>query len=150
MLIRRAGIFDFKTPDLGELWCEMVVEELGNRANPDRHAWEANIMHEMFNNKYFVMLIALEDDKPVGFIMGHGFYEPADSRIHGISQHIYVRPEFRGKRASMSLYHELAKTMKAMCVEIMGLCCVPEKTAFWGRKGFTPVQTLFEKEIINA
>jgi len=133
--------------DLGILWNKMHSEELGPGVVSDYLFWELVVGQAIHSNKDFVCFIAIDDDSPVGFIMGNRYYEPSDSRIHGISQHIYVLPEYRNTGTAMRLYRSLAKTFKTLGVQVISLYCLPARTSFWIRKGFKPVQTMFSKEL---
>jgi len=146
--VRPAELSDLH--DLGTLWVEMVGEEFGNNVWADELYWERVIGVAIEGDKNFVMFIAEDDNTPVGFIMGQIYYEPSDSKMHGISQHIYVVPEYRHTGVAIRLYHTLAKTMKSMGVEVMSLYCIPSRSEFWARKGFKPIQTMFSKELKNA
>jgi GNAT superfamily N-acetyltransferase len=146
--VRPAEISDLY--DLSVMWTDMVREELGKYYQPDYLFWENIVGKALETDKNFVMLIAEDDDSPVGFIMGNRYYEPADSKVHGISQHIYVKPEYRKTGVAPRLYRTFARAMWKMGVQIMSLCCVPGRQEFWARKGFKPSQMIFSKETSNA
>lgn len=132
--------------DLSTLWEDMVREELGKDVHTDYLYWERVVGDALIGNKNFVMFVAEDDGTPIGFIMGNTYYEPTDSKIHGVSQHIYVQPAYRKTGVAPRLYRTFAHQMWKMGVEIISLLCVPARTEFWSRKGFKQVQAIFAKE----
>jgi GNAT superfamily N-acetyltransferase len=98
-------------------------------------------------DKNFVMLVAEVDGTLVGFVEGRKFYEPANGKTYGISQHIYVTPEYRKTGVAPRLYRAFAHTMWKMGIDIISLVCVPGRKEFWARKGFKPTYMIFAKEV---
>jgi GNAT superfamily N-acetyltransferase len=149
MLIRPAGKYDLVA--ISVLWEKMAREEHGDEIRPDRTAWLSIINCRFECDPYFFVYLAeiVTDNVTdvVGFIMGHVFYEPDDSEIHGLSHHIYVCPEYRNTGVSIGLYHTLAKEMRKKGVKVMSLNCIPSKTDFWAKKGFIPTVTTFSKKL---
>jgi ribosomal protein S18 acetylase RimI-like enzyme len=143
--IRDADFSDLHEASM--LWVDMVHEELGPDVHPDVEEWRSVVTVKFLTNAHFRMLVARDNNKLVGFIMGEAGYNPTDSKIHGLSQTIYVIPEYRNKNVGLHLYHNLAKRLIRDGATIIGFNCVADKIEFWRKKGYECLLTVMCKNV---
>ena len=149
-MIRKATIYDiFKIADM---WAWMQNEmDLPHRYADD--AEKEKFLYGLTQKIYKpdrVVLVAEEDGKIIGFVMGVArYYEYGTAALVGSCEHLYVYPEHRDKGVAFKLLEVLQNNGRAMgCKEIEFITKYDEKLIkIYGRKGYKPVEIVFVKEV---
>jgi L-amino acid N-acyltransferase YncA len=135
------------------LWEDMIREEFHNGISPDPISWRRIFSDRMMNNENFTMLVDENGEGIVGYISGEVYPEPADGKVHGISQSIYVKPPYRNGRVGLSLYHSLAKVFVGQGAQVIEFLCKPDRIPFWNKKGYeckSVVMSMNARELSKA
>lgn len=147
MLYRRATIWDAEI--ITKLWDSMHDEVDVNKAiREEYNNTESMFIHMVTRIKLdnWVVLVAEDDGKVVGFIMGfvrYPDYNPC--HIIGTCEAMYVAPEYRHKGVHAELTDtiiEEARKKGATQFELIGTYS-PSLIKFWDHMGFEPVQTVY-------
>lgn len=143
MIIRRGQIGDVLK--VSRLWLKMV-NELAPDYTPNVEWWRSHAEQFLKNGNYS-MFVAEEGGKLVGFLDFFLFYEPSTGKLHGIGQHFYVIPEYRGNCVSGKLYRNTVKAMKEKGCKVMELFCFDNEKTMWEKKGFVLKRMLLRREL---
>jgi GNAT superfamily N-acetyltransferase len=143
MIIRRGTEHDVLK--VSRLWLKMV-EELAPDFTPNV-VWFRNHAHKFLKTGDYAIFVAEEGGKIVGFIDFFIFPEPSTGKIHGVGQHFYVSPEYRGNCISGQLYKKTVDTMKKVGCQALELFCMDNEKRIWTKKGYKPVRTMVRRYI---
>ena len=130
-MIRLATTEDVK--EISALWEKMVLS-MRPEWEPRRDIWEAMCV-AMLDSGYYSILVAEKDNKIVGFVDGLVTPEPASGKIHGVGQHFFIVPEYRGMLGG-ELYREIVSLALKKGAEVLEFFCFPEELTFWQRHGY--------------
>lgn len=126
-------------PAASALWEQMVLS-MRPEWTPNRTLWES-MAKTMLNSGLYSLLIAEKDNVIVGFIDGMIFTEPSTGKVHGVGQHFFILPEYRG-RLGGELYRGMVSLALKKGAEVLEFFCFPEELSFWRRHGFGPARVM--------
>jgi GNAT superfamily N-acetyltransferase len=141
--IRRATRLDI--PRIGVLWA-LWVRSQDPGASPDLEAFE-KYQEDIFNLPDFHYFVAEVDGKVVGFVNDFVSRVPSTGKTMGMSEQLYVLPEYRNTGVGGLLFRRIRESAKESGAEVLALQCRPEKQVFWEKKGFKVTRIVLEKEI---
>ena len=131
--------------NVSDLWEQMVGEARPDWV-PNKDAWKTMAL-ALFNTGNYVQLLAIENNKLVGFGDFVFFNEPSTGKLHSVGQHFYILPEYRKGQAGYKMYRAWKEISKGFGATVMELFSFADETARWTKVGFTPARTLLRKEI---
>ena len=143
MVIRKGNKNDILK--VSRLWLQMV-NELSPKFTPNVQMFRAHCEKFMSNGNY-EMFVADEGGRIVGFLDFFLFPEPSDGKLHGVGQHFYVIPEYRGNCVSGKLYKNTIRTMKERGCAVRELCCFENEKQGWIKKGYEPLRSIVRRDI---
>ena len=132
-------------PTVSMLWKDMVAEARKEWA-PDEKKW-ASMGASLFDAGIYFLVVYEIEDEIVGFVDGISFDEPSTGKKHGVAQHFYVDPAYRGTEVSAKLYEEILYLAVKEDVEMLELFCFPEMQKFWEKRGFKKERILMRRPI---
>ena len=147
---RIATVWDAQT--ITGLWAKLMneVQVHGRYANAiERGKFFISILTKIKQENSLVVVSEV-DDKIVGFASGYmHYYEYGTSSLIGTCDNIYIEKEYRGNEAMDNMLDMLITYAKSYGVKELEFLTVydPRLIKFWGRKGFTPVQVTYIKEV---
>jgi GNAT superfamily N-acetyltransferase len=128
------------------LWLEMLAEMAPQYKTPNVGWWRGIATTNMRQENYF-LLVADEGGKIVGFVDYFLFPEPSTGQIHAVGQHLFLRPEYRGK----GMGRELLKTAEAQAiakgVKAIDMFCFDAEKPMWEKHGYRPLRSLLRREV---
>lgn len=132
MNIRNATPQDGKR--LKALWLDMALE-LDPKGAPNPAWWEAVFMNSLRQSSIRT-LVAEDQGKLVGFLQYVFFPEPSDGKKHCHGTHLYLRPEYRGKRAGFRMVEQGIADAKKNGAKVIELMCHEAQVKMWKKKGW--------------
>jgi len=143
MIVREGSKSDIE--QVSRLWLQMIVE-LSPSLTPNVEWWK-EIANNLFNAGIYYLIVAEEEGILKGFIDGMLFPEPSTGRVHGVGQHMYVRPNYRKAIVAPRLYRKLIKVLRNNGATVLELFCFNNERAFWEKKGYRPLRQLMRREV---
>lgn len=144
MRVRHADIYDVE--EASKLWLQMVAE-MGPQYTPNVDWWK-EIARGLFKQGTYIMLVAEEAGRLVGFVDSIIFPEPATGKMHGTCQHIYILPEYRNAAASIMLYRRIVRGLVGSGVKTIDLCCLHGDIPKWQKRGWQPARSLMRRNYV--
>lgn len=123
-----------------------MVRELAPEYTPNVEWWREHAKRFLSAGTYQAF-VAEDGGRIVGFLDGFIFPEPSTGKLHGVGQHFYVLPEYRGTSAAGLLYRHLLKTARESGCQVIELFCFDREKSFWLKKGYKPVRSMVRREI---
>lgn len=136
-MIRLATKKDIK--DVSVLWEKMVLS-MRPDWNPNKDLWET-MCNTLMDSGFYSILVAESENSIIGFIDGMIFTEPSTGKTHGVGQHFFILPEYRG-RVGGELYREMVSLALKKGAEVLEFFCFPEELPFWRRHGYQPARVM--------
>lgn len=131
--------------EVGRLWLAMV-DELAPESEPNLDFWRA-ITVNLMRLTHYVMLVAEEGRKIIGFV-DFGFeVDAATSRIQMTTRHFYVIPEARGTGVAGRLYRAGMRTGQDRGARDVVFLAGDRERPFWERHGYERGQNVMRKAI---
>ncbi len=127
---------------IADLWEQMVLEKRPDW-KPNKDIWVKMASH-LFKSPAikYTILLATEDNTPVGFIDGMFYAEPATGELHGVAQHFFVVPKLRKTTVATQLYKGIISCALQENIEAIDFFCFPEEQKFWTKRGYFPERIL--------
>ena len=150
MNIRKATIYDMFA--IGEMWVKMQESmnlPLRSYDDAEKEKFICGLTQKIYKPDR-VILVAIHEQKCVGFIMGYAHYfEYGTSNLVGTCEHLYVEEGHRNNGLAYKLIDTLQNHGKAMgCGELEIITKYDERLIkAYKRKGFIPSEVVFIKEI---
>lgn len=132
MKIRQATSKDILQVSL--LWLKMV-RELTPYNTPNIEWWKSR-EHYLMCMENYMMYVAEDDGKLIGFIDQMVCPEPSNSKIIGIGQTFYVLPEYRNSNVAGRLWKKFIRHFKEKGAQEIEVICADEQKPLWERHGF--------------
>lgn len=143
MIVRPGDKTDIE--QVSRLWLQMVAE-LSPSSTPNIDWWK-EIAGNLFDTKVYYLVVAEEDGFLKGFIDGILYPEPATGKLHGVGQHMYVRPGYRRSITAPRMYRKLIKALRENGATVLELFCFNEEKTLWEKKGYKPLRQLMRREV---
>ena len=149
-MIRKATIYDVF--DIANMWVEMqkaMSLPLRSYDDAEKEKFIYGLTQKIYKPDR-VILVAIHEQKCTGFIMGYAHYfEYGTSNLIGTCEHLYVEESHRNNGLAYKLIDTLQNHGKAMgCGELEIITKYdPAIIKAYERKGFTPSEVVFTKEI---
>jgi GNAT superfamily N-acetyltransferase len=144
MVIRQATEADIVKAS--RLWLEMLAEMAPQFGTPNVKWWREIATTGMRQGTYF-MLVADEGGKLVGFADWFLFPEPSTGQIHAVGQHLYLKPEYRGRGVGRELLKTAETHAMAKGVKAIDMFCFDKEKPMWEKHGYKPLRSLLRKEV---
>jgi len=141
MIVRSGNKEDIK--QVGRLWLQMIAE-LSPSLTPNVEWWK-EMANNLFDAGAYYLVVAEEDGVLKGFIDGMLFPEPSTGKIHGVGQHMYVRPNYRNTFIAARLYKKLVRALQDNGATILELFCFDNEKPLWEKKGYKPLRQLMRR-----
>ncbi len=149
-MIRKAKIWD--VPEITEMWAAMQNEVAIPRRYADdvqKERFYFSLVGKLYRNDWSI-LVAEEDGKLIGFIMGNvQYFEYGTSDLIGNCDHVYVYPDHRGNSLMDKLIEQLLLIGKKAGVKSCEFITVYDTKLIeiWKHRGFLPTQVIYSKEV---
>jgi GNAT superfamily N-acetyltransferase len=143
MIIRYGTISD--TAKVARLWVKMVQESTGN-LEPNVQYWK-KLYNDRITEEDFVVLVAEEGGKIVGFVYFFAYDNMETGKRHGNAPYMYVEPEYRETDVSSKLYAGILKEANKRDCKTYEFYCNKDKIDFWSKKGYGIYKYLMSKEV---
>lgn len=149
-IIRNATIWDAR--GIVAMWARMQ-EEI---AIPQRYAdktqqerFYVSLMVKIYKKDHCI-LVAEDDKKLIGFIMGYvHYFEYGISDLIGNCDHVWVHPNYRGGNIMKDLVKQLVVFGKKLGIKSCEFITVYDEKLVkaWSNRGFKPTQIIYSKEV---
>lgn len=126
------------------LWEKMVLS-MRPGWQPSREVWEGMCI-AMMDSGFYSVLVVEKDKNIVGFADGMMFPEPSTGKMHGVGQHFFILPEYRGMLGG-ELYREIISLALEKGAEVLEFFCFPEELPFWNRHGYQPARIMVRRYV---
>ena len=131
--------------DIVDLWLKMGTE-LHPEATPDKDAW-VRLIQGLYKSGKYRIVVAEEAGRLIGFVDGLVYYEPSTGQETGISQFIYVLPEYRMTDVAPRLYDLIVKIVNGAGAMVIQTTCDARTKGMWERKGFVVERFIMSKKV---
>ena len=149
-MIRKATIYDIF--DIADMWVEMQkAMDLPLRSYDDaeKEKFIYGLTKKIYG-EYWIILVAIHEQKCVGFCMTNAHYfEYTTPNLIATCEHVYVKENCRDTGMAHSLIEESKRLSKELgCTEAEFITKYDtDLIGKWERKGYTPSQVIFVKEL---